>query len=137
MGNCLSAIQALYRSRSQYCVRPSRDKPINPRTLSFSPPSSKESRHLYILPLSGSRIIPPDQASPSFCKSQRIRRPMTGCPFCSPVHGVHRGFGSLGSGSTSFWIRPYNLPASSQIITTDLILPVESSTVFHRPIGDL
>src|SRR5580704_7007071 len=137
LGRVSTAAAEDYWSRSQYCVRPNNDKPINPRTFSFAPPSSIERRHLYVLPLSGSSMVPPDQASPSFCKSHRIFSPTTGRPFCSPVHGVHRGFGSWGSGSTSFWIRPYNLPASSQMVTTDLTLPVASSTVFHRPTGEV
>jgi hypothetical protein len=108
---------------------------MNPRTLSFFPPSSIAMKHLYVLPLYGSSTLPPDHCSPSFRRSQSIRSPITGLSFISPSQCAHRGSGYSGSGSMSFSILPFSLPFSSQMTTTDFTLFVASSTVLHRPTG--
>src|SRR5262249_21247675 len=123
--------------RTLSCVRTRRSKTMNPRPFSFFPLSYTMIKDLYTLPLSGSRILPPDHLSPSFPRSQRIRSPTNGLPFSSPSQRLHRGSGSLESGSMSFSIRPYSLPFSSQMLTIEVALPVASSMVFHRPTGEV
>src|SRR6516162_3292852 len=80
-----------YSSRSQYSVRPSKEKPINPRTRSFFPPSVTAIEHLYAFPLLGSTITPPDHWSPFFVRSQMIRSPTRLRSLRSPEHRTQRG----------------------------------------------
>src|SRR5215472_7955112 len=90
-----------HSSRNQYSVRPSKEKPMNPRTLNFFPPSFTVIEHLYIFPLSGSRISPPVRWPPSFVRSQTIRRPTRRRSLRSPEHRTQRGSGSFGSGRST------------------------------------
>src|SRR5215467_11350749 len=108
---------------------------MNPRTLNLFPPSSTTTKHLYVLPLFGSRTLPPVHRSPSCLRSQRIRSPITGLFLKSPSQRTHRGSGYCGSGSMSLSILPFSLPFSSQMTTIDLTLFVASSTVFLLPTG--
>ena len=87
-------------SRSQYCVRPSRGTPMNPRTFSLVPLALSRSGtcrsfHHRV------GIVPPDHPSPSFWSSQRIRGPITGFPFCSPAQHRRWGLGPWDPGSTA------------------------------------
>src|SRR5262249_27296415 len=124
-----------HSSRNQYSVRPTKEKPMNPRTLNFFPPSFTVIEHLYTFPLSRSRISPPVHWPPSFVRSQTIRRPIRRRSLRSPAHRTQRGSGSFGSELINLSIFPYSLPFSSQISTTEFVFPVTSSTVFHRPTG--
>ena len=56
-------------------------------------PISAIFHHLYVLPLFGSRTLPPVHRSPSFLRSQRIRSPIAGLSLNSPSQRTHRGSG--------------------------------------------
>src|SRR5215831_21207424 len=103
---CVSFTSKPHSSPNQYSVQPSKEKPMNPRTLNFFPPSFTVNEHLYISPLSGSRISPPVHWPPSFVRFQTIRRPTRRRSLRSPEHLTQRGSGSFGSGSVNLSIFP-------------------------------